>query len=233
MYDSSHSCFLISSSDRVDRAATFELQDPIADPKYWSLLEDALTSVSSTPCARPLKAWLLPLLYRTNLASIVMKLISLSHSENAKNKGLIVAYASARVVIAKLWPLADKRAGMDVLMECFAAVLEVSANWNMDWVIAARHIDHDGDGDVHKKQLQKTLECDLAWICSTIVDSYRDMLVNFGNKKKVGLSISSSTPWLWDVSYILIYGVQVALHYILVYTPPSLATHSFTIFHIS
>ncbi|KAI6102377.1 Urb2/Npa2 family-domain-containing protein [Pisolithus thermaeus] len=125
---------------------------PLSNPKYWALLQQTLSSSASS--VRPLKTWLIPLLHRTNLAGMVKELITLSHAHNVDLDGL---YVPARAVLAILWPLAEKRVGMDGLMECFAAVLGVCGSWNDD----------------------------LAWICTTVVASYREVLGTFGNKKKL------------------------------------------------
>ncbi|KAI6146719.1 Urb2/Npa2 family-domain-containing protein [Pisolithus tinctorius] len=124
----------------------------ISNPKYWLLLQQTLSS--SVSSARPWRSWLLPLIYRNNLAGIVKELISLSHVPDVDLGGV---YAPARVVLATLWPWAEKRAGMDALMECLTAVLGVSVPWNDD----------------------------LAWICIMVVESYREALGKFGNKKKL------------------------------------------------
>ncbi|KAI6022422.1 Urb2/Npa2 family-domain-containing protein [Pisolithus microcarpus] len=131
---------------------------PISNPKYWSLLQQTLSSSASS--VRPLKTWLVPLLHRTNVASMVKELITLS---NVCDVDLGGVYPPARAVLAILWPLAEKRVGMDGLMECFAAVLGVCVPWNDD----------------------------LAWICTTVVASYREALGNFGNKKKLYTSFLS------------------------------------------
>ncbi|KAI6020875.1 Urb2/Npa2 family-domain-containing protein [Pisolithus microcarpus] len=131
---------------------------PISNPKYWSLLQQTLSSSASS--VRPLKTWLVPLLHRTNVTSMVKELITLS---NVCDVDLGGVYVPARAVLAILWPLAEKRVGMDGLMECFAAVLGVCVPWNDD----------------------------LAWICTTVVASYREALGNFGNKKKLYTSFLS------------------------------------------
>ncbi|KAI6156194.1 Urb2/Npa2 family-domain-containing protein [Pisolithus thermaeus] len=125
---------------------------PLSNPKYWSLLQQTLSSSASS--VRPLKTWLIPLLHRTNLAGMVKELITFSHVHDVD---LSEVYVPARAVLAILWPLAEKRVGMDSLIECFAAVLGVCGPWN--------------DG--------------LAWICTMVVASYRELLGTFGNKKKL------------------------------------------------
>ena len=62
---------------------------PIADPKYWLLLQDTLASSSSVSSPRPLKAWLLPLLFRVNLAGIVAEPPTLR--DNCKDLAAIYA----------------------------------------------------------------------------------------------------------------------------------------------
>ncbi|KAI5992196.1 Urb2/Npa2 family-domain-containing protein [Pisolithus albus] len=125
---------------------------PISNPKYWSLLRQTLSSSASS--IRPLKTWLIPLLHRTNVAGMVKELLTLSNVRDVDFGGV---YVPARAVLAILWPLAEKRVGMDGLMECFAEVLGVCVPRNDD----------------------------LAWICTTVVASYREALGNFGNKKKL------------------------------------------------
>ncbi|KAI6047021.1 Urb2/Npa2 family-domain-containing protein [Pisolithus marmoratus] len=104
-------------------------QSLLANPKYWSLLHQTLSSSASG--VRPLRSWLLPLLYRTNLSGMVRELIALSHVPDVDFDGV---YAPARAVLATLWPLAKKRVTMDALMECFAVVLGVSVPCNDDLV---------------------------------------------------------------------------------------------------
>ncbi|KAI6020852.1 hypothetical protein BKA83DRAFT_1437283 [Pisolithus microcarpus] len=59
--------------------------------------------------------------------------------------------------------LAEKRVGMDGLMECFAAVLRICVS----------------------------RDDDLAWMCTMVVTSFGEALGNFGNKKKVNLHVCS------------------------------------------
>ncbi|KAF9243805.1 Urb2/Npa2 family-domain-containing protein [Melanogaster broomeanus] len=139
----------------------------IADPEYWTLLRDVLTTSPST-AARPIKTWLLPLLNRTPLSSIVIELLSLHSSQ---------VHAPARAALAVLWPLADKKMGIDALGECLGVVLGVCAEWECE--------------DDH-----------LAWISSAVVSSYKNTLANAGNKKKIYTSfLTTHLPtWLCAVS---------------------------------
>ncbi|KAG6334068.1 hypothetical protein ID866_5018 [Astraeus odoratus] len=169
--------------DRVDHPSSL---NPIAEPKYWSLLQETLSFASSASSVRPLKVWLLPLLYRVNLAGIVTELLTFSHAQNVRDDiNLSAIYTPARAAIAILWPLAEKRVGMDALMECFAAVLDVCAR-------RGAGVERATNGVV-----TQTYEADLTWICATVVGSYRDAFANFGNKKKVsGLYNQTYTSFL-------------------------------------
>ena len=67
-----------------------------------------LGSSSSISSARPLGAWLLPLLFRVNFAGIVAELLTLSR-DNCSD--LAAIYASAHATLTTLWPLTEKRWG--------------------------------------------------------------------------------------------------------------------------
>ncbi|KIJ21465.1 hypothetical protein PAXINDRAFT_177946 [Paxillus involutus ATCC 200175] len=140
---------------------------PIANPEYWTLLRDVLTT-SPSAAARPIKAWLLPLLSRTPLNNIVTELFVLHSSQ---------VHAPARAALAVLWPLAEKKMGVDALAECLGVTLGVCAEWE--------HADDD-----------------LAWICSAVLGSYKNALANAGNKKKIYTSfLTTHLPtWLRAVS---------------------------------
>ncbi|KAI6156199.1 hypothetical protein EDD17DRAFT_1877742 [Pisolithus thermaeus] len=140
---------------------------PLSNPKCWSLLQQTLSSSASS--VGPLKTWLIPLLHRTNLAGMVKELIILSHVHNVDLSGV---YVPSRAVLVILWPLAEKRVGMDSLMECFAVVLGVREPWN-------------------------DIKDDLTWICTTVVASYREVLGTFGNKKKLYTSFLSIHMPYW------------------------------------
>ena len=75
----------------------------------------------------------------------------------------------ARTALTVIRPLAEKRVGMDALIECLLAVLCACA----DWTTSAN--------DAHQD--------DLTLICSTVVGSYSSTLGNFGNNKKVNICI--------------------------------------------
>ncbi|KAF9229655.1 hypothetical protein BS17DRAFT_763186 [Gyrodon lividus] len=140
---------------------------PIADTEYWTLLRDVLTT--SPPAAtRSIKTWLLPLLSRTPLNNIVINLLTLHSSQ---------VHAPARAALAVLWPLAEKKMGVDALGECLGVALGVCIEW--------KHKDDD-----------------LAWICSAVVSSYKNALANAGNKKKLYTSfLTTHLPtWLRAVS---------------------------------
>ncbi|KAL4077700.1 Urb2/Npa2 family-domain-containing protein [Scleroderma citrinum] len=167
--------WLIGSLGRDgNRDSESNRQRPIADAKYWSLLQETIVSSSSVSSARPMKVWLLPLLFRINLAGIVTELLMLSHNRSVNND-VCTIYASARAALGILWPLAEKRVGMDALAECFAAVLGSCATWNL-------HIDYQDD---------------LWWICSTVVNSYSEALADLGNKKKLFTHFLSVHLPLW------------------------------------
>ena len=164
-------------------------QRPIADPKYWSLLQDILASSISVSSPRPLKGWLVPLLFRVNLAGIVEKLLTLQEDCN----DLVAIYAFARAALTVIWPLAEKRVGMDALVECLSAVLCACAGWTTS--------------------ANDAYQDDLASICSTVVGSYSNALSNFGNKKKVSNCIERRPSVLTCI---------VAIHHFPIGTPAAL-----------
>jgi len=199
--------FHLKELGRDDKEGESKRQWPIADPKYWFLLQQTLAS--SVSSARPLKVWLLPLLFRINLAGIATELLTLSHNQASCND-LAIIYAPARAALAILWPLAEKRVGMDALLESLSTVLGACATWTTQ---------AENANDV----TMQTYREDLAWICNTIISSYRNALGNFGNKKKVGvcrfcINLRSST-----ITYI-----PIAIYNLLVYTPATLDSHSLT-----
>ncbi|KIK97656.1 hypothetical protein PAXRUDRAFT_135830 [Paxillus rubicundulus Ve08.2h10] len=105
---------------------------PIGNPEYWTLLRDVLTT-SPSAAARPIKAWLLPLLGHTPLNHIVTELLALHASQ---------VHAPARAVFAVLWPLAEKKMGADALAECLSVALGVCAEWentddDLAWICSA------------------------------------------------------------------------------------------------
>ncbi|KIJ68740.1 hypothetical protein HYDPIDRAFT_24992 [Hydnomerulius pinastri MD-312] len=156
------------------RKDTHTAPNPIADPEYWCLLRDVVTSAPQpVSAARPLKSWLVPLLNRTPLANIVVELLSLSSSSSSESG----VCAPARAALTVLWPLAEKKMGVEALGECLGAVLGVCGEWR-----------EGGE--------------DLAWICVYVVGSYRDALTNAGNKKKLYTTFLAThlQPWLRALS---------------------------------
>ncbi|KAH0838583.1 hypothetical protein J3R83DRAFT_6904 [Lanmaoa asiatica] len=137
---------------RRERGAN-SASDPITDSRYWTLLCGVLTTPPPT-AARPIKTWLLPLLNRFQLDTIVIELLTLHSSQ---------VLAPARAALAVLWPLAEKKIGVDALGECLSAVFDACVEW-------------------------KRVDDDLSWICSAVVGAYRNALANSGNKKKVSVS---------------------------------------------
>lgn len=137
------------------------VSNPIADSRYWTLLSDVLTR-PPVASARPIKAWLLPLLNRFQLDVIVAELLAFQSSQ---------VLAPARYALTILWPLAEKKIGADALGECLGAVFNACIHWG-------------------------SVDDNLAWICSAVVDAYRNALANAGNKKKVGLywSLATGSP---------------------------------------
>lgn len=129
--------------------------DPIADSRYWTLLCGVLTTPLPT-ATRPIKTWLLPLLNRFQLDTFVIQLLALHSSQ---------VLAPARAALAVLWPLAEKKIGVDALGECLSAVFDACTEW-------------------------ERVDDDLGWICSATVGAYRNALANAGNKKKVSVSLS-------------------------------------------
>ena len=129
--------------------------DPIADPRYWTLLCAVLTAPPST-AARPIKTWLLPLLNRLQVDTIVIDLLTLQSSQ---------VLAPARAALGVLWPLAEKKLGVDVLAECLGAVFNACTE-------------------------RERVDANMGWICSAVVVAYRNALANTGNKKKVSVRLS-------------------------------------------
>ncbi|KAF8446258.1 Urb2/Npa2 family-domain-containing protein [Boletus edulis BED1] len=124
--------------------------DPIADSRYWTLLCAVLTT--PPPAAvRPIKTWLFPLLNRFQVDTIVIELLTLQSPQ---------VLALARVSLAVIWPLAEKKISIDALAECLTAVFNACTEW-------------------------ERVDDNLGWICSAVVATYKNALANAGNKKKL------------------------------------------------
>ena len=93
--------------------------DPIADSRYWTLLCAVLTTPPPIT-TRPIKTWLLPLLNRFQLDTLVIELLAFHSSQ---------VLAPARAALAVLWPLAEKKISVDALGECLSAVFDACTVW--------------------------------------------------------------------------------------------------------
>ncbi|KAG2075229.1 hypothetical protein BDR04DRAFT_1070464 [Suillus decipiens] len=147
--------------------------NPIIDARYWSLLHKVLDS-SVGAGARSLKVWLGSLLNRTPLAPIIISVLTLLRDlKVAEAKELLVL---VRPCFSILWPLGVHKIGVETLLECFGAVLNVSAELVDDEIL----------GD----------------ICEAILSSYREALGNAGNKKKLPVTFLQShlSSWIHAIS---------------------------------
>ncbi|KAG1810124.1 Urb2/Npa2 family-domain-containing protein [Suillus plorans] len=149
--------------------------NPVIDARYWSLLRKVLVLDGSVGAGvRGLKVWLGSLLNRTPLAPIIISILTLLRDlPVTKAKELLVP---VHPCFSVLWPLSVHKIGVETLLECLGAVLNVSTELFDDVIL---------DG-----------------ICETIVFSYREALGNAGNKKKLPVTFLQShlSPWIHAIS---------------------------------
>ncbi|KAG1889396.1 Urb2/Npa2 family-domain-containing protein [Suillus subluteus] len=130
--------------------------NPVIDARYWSLLRKVLDG-SVGAGARGLKVWLGSLLNRTPLAPIIISILTLLGDLPVTEAKELLALV--RPCFFVLWPLSVHKIGVETLLECLGAVLNVSAELVNDEILGG--------------------------ICEAIVSSYREALGNAGNKKKL------------------------------------------------
>ncbi|KAH7883895.1 Urb2/Npa2 family-domain-containing protein [Phlebopus sp. FC_14] len=162
----------------------------VTNEKYWELLRDVL--VGPTANARPLKSWLLPILNRTLLSTIITQLLSLRptairHDGSPSHIQAPRILSPARAALSVLWPLAEKRIGIDALTECIGAMMHVCIDW-------------ENEVDATEEGVE-----DRAWICTTVLTSYRNAFGNAGNKRKLYTTFLSThlAIWLSSLSRLL------------------------------
>ncbi|KAG1766457.1 Urb2/Npa2 family-domain-containing protein [Suillus occidentalis] len=147
--------------------------NPVVDARYWCLLRNVLDG-SVGAGARGLKVWLGSLLNRTPLAPIIISILTLLRDlPVTKAEELLVLM---RPCFSVLWPLSVHKIGVETLLECLGAVLDVSVELVKDE--------------------------NLGGICEAIVASYREALGNTGNKKKLPAAFLQShlSSWIRAIS---------------------------------
>ncbi|KAG1757888.1 hypothetical protein EDB19DRAFT_1822830 [Suillus lakei] len=143
--------------------------NPVIDARYWSLLRKVLDG-SVGAGARGLKVWLGSILNRTPLAPIIISILTLL-------RDLPVTEAKELLVLVHpcfsvLWPLSVHKIGVETLLECLGAVLDVSSVLIKDETLGR--------------------------ICESIVSSYREALGNAGNKKKLHATFLQTHLPSWE-----------------------------------
>lgn len=143
---------------------------PVLDERYWALLRDVLVD-PDTLKLRPVKAWLVPILQRTPLAPVVIAALA-SWVKHASNN----IHASAECLSA-LWPLAAAKLSAETLLDCFAAVIQLSIGYSK--------IQRSLGSDAHAR---------INALCQQLLGSYRYALANASNKKKVRHASDENHP---------------------------------------
>jgi hypothetical protein len=130
--------------------------NPTIDLRYWCLLRQVLDASVGVNARGP-KVWLGSLLNRTPLAPIILSTLTLLRDlSDADSKSLLLL---VRPCFSVLWPLSVHKMGVEMLLECFGTVLDVSSDLGSDDALES--------------------------MCEAIVCSYREAFGNAGNKKKV------------------------------------------------
>ncbi|KAH0590433.1 hypothetical protein H2248_000586 [Termitomyces sp. 'cryptogamus'] len=136
--------------------------NPLLDLRFWTLLNDVITSTStggsSGTQTRPLKIWLPPLLSRIPVApSLVALLRLLGRLDPALRSSVVPVIFSSLAII---WPVSAQKINTEAMLECFGAFL------------TAYHGAHVANDYFMR-------------IGSLITTSYRNSVSNSSNKKKV------------------------------------------------
>ena len=140
------------------------------DERYWILLRDVLVD-PDTLKLRPVKAWLAPILQRTPLAPVAIAALASWVTHASGN-----VHASADCLSA-LWPLAVTKLSAETLLDCFAAVIQLSIGYSK----IQSSLGSDGRARINA-------------LCQQLLGSYRYALANASNKKKVGHAIDKRHP---------------------------------------
>ncbi|VDB84507.1 unnamed protein product [Peniophora sp. CBMAI 1063] len=106
---------------------------PVTDRRYWELLSSVLSILlQSGPSATSTKTWLLPLLNRIPLVPICASLLERA-SKMDSGSATTLLDVSAQAICA-LWPLASPKFTVDILLDCFGALLSTAARLPNDSV---------------------------------------------------------------------------------------------------
>ncbi|KAK7694415.1 hypothetical protein QCA50_001601 [Cerrena zonata] len=150
-----------------------KVRDPTANPmlnfKYWSLLNEVLTSVipaASNPLNNPARLWLVPLVNRVPIVPVLTTLLHLFSVDSyvAEEPLLSLALRS----FYALWPYAAPKITLDSLLDCCGALFGYLA------------------ASSYKLLLQQTdLKSDLSKLALTVYTSYKESLGNAAHKKKI------------------------------------------------
>ena len=137
--------------------------------KYWSLLNEVLTSVipaSANPLNNPARLWLVPLVNRVPIVPVLTTLLNLFSVDSCVSEEPLLSLAFRSFYA--LWPYASPKITLDSLLDCSGALFGYLSASSC-------------------KVLEPTdLESDLAKLASTVYTSYRESLGNAAHKKKVG-----------------------------------------------
>ncbi|KAF8273762.1 Urb2/Npa2 family-domain-containing protein [Lactarius quietus] len=146
--------------------------NPVLDLRYWELLRGICLSVDSenSKMASVGSAWLQPLLNRVPLLPIVLSLLSNSLNQPAQRRDEL--YLQSSKSLGFLWSLAAPKFALDVLLDCFGAVLRVMATVS---------------GEVSG----------LFEICGLVTSSLHTALANVQNKKKVSRAFITNHMGVW------------------------------------
>ncbi|CAL1696498.1 unnamed protein product [Somion occarium] len=161
--------------------------NPMADVRYWKLLNDILTSAfppSSNTFSNPARIWMVPLLNRVPLAPMIVAFLNLCATNPESADRLHLTSLGLRS-FSILWPLAAPKFTQDALLDCVGALLEYLS------VLSCKPL---LEGDEHRTAL--------ANFVLSISSSYRESLGNAAHKKKICSSFMQHhlRHWLTCVS---------------------------------
>ncbi|KAG2116977.1 Urb2/Npa2 family-domain-containing protein [Suillus clintonianus] len=147
--------------------------NPVIDPRYWCLLCKVLDG-SVGVGARGLKVWLGSLLNRTPLAPIIISILTLLNGLPVTEAKELLMFV--RQCFSVIWPLSVHKIGVETLLECLGAVLDVSSE-----LLNYEAMDS---------------------MCEAVVSSYREALGNVGNKKKLHATFLQThlSSWIRAIS---------------------------------
>ncbi|CAA7264694.1 unnamed protein product [Cyclocybe aegerita] len=141
--------------------------NPIFDARYWQLTLGIIAHQLSEE-TRSVKTWLTPLLHRIPQGPVVAAFLDSFNDTQVDNKDDLADVVSASLSI--LWPVALQRMSVELLQECFGALLMQRPGTTSRGIHGIGHI---------------------------VASSYRSYLVNSSNKRKLHQSFLQAHLGSW------------------------------------